>query len=594
VLTRALEVAEAAAREAGDLLRRDFQRPDGPRGAGEKADADTEAEWLIRRRVLDAFPGWGYLGEETGRQAGAPGHPVWLVDPNDGTRDYLKGWRGSAVSIGVVRDGMPVLGVVFAFGYPDDDGDLFAWAEGCGPLRRNGVPVTAAPPAVLGPLDVVLLSGASEQDPGWSLACVEPARFRTIPSVAHRLALVAAGEAGGTSTLSSPRDWDYGAGHALLRAAGAELVNEDGRVVRYAEDATSRSEAVFAGSPPVATWLSSRPRGRPGGRAEGDRPAALRRGQAVADAGLLARAQGCLLGQAAGDSLGALVEDAGSPAEIARRYPGGPRLLEDGGTWGLLAGQPTDDTEMALALARSILDDEGYASGAAREAYVRWGRSEPFDVGNTTRRALGGDPDPASQANGSLMRASPLGIFAHRLPADAAAALARQDSALTHPNPVCGDSVAAYVLAIGHAIRTGEGPAAAYEAALAWARSAPVEPAVWTALETAAKEPPSCGGAHRGWVLIALQNAFHELLHADGVEAAVVSTVARGGDTDTNAAIAGALAGAAHGRASVPDQWRRMILSGHSTGPRAARVRPRAYWPADVYELAERLLAVRP
>ena len=132
-LSRALAVAVAAARAAARLLRDDFHRTSGARGHVDKAEADTEAELLIRARLLEAFPGWGYLGEETGRSPAAADAPVWLVDPNDGTRDYLVGRRGSAISIGLVVERQPVLGVVFAFGYPDDDGDLFAWAEGCGP-----------------------------------------------------------------------------------------------------------------------------------------------------------------------------------------------------------------------------------------------------------------------------------------------------------------------------------------------------------------------------------------------------------------------------------------------------------------------------
>jgi hypothetical protein len=93
-----------------------------------------------------------------------------------------------------------------------------------------------------------------------------------------------------------------------------------------------------------------------------------------------------------------------------------------------------------------------------------------------------------------------------------------------------------------------------------------------------------------GFVLIALQNAFHELLHATSVEDGVVRTVRRGGDTDTNAAIAGALLGAVHGRDGVPAQWRRMVLSCRPTPSRAAVPRPMEFWPADAYELAERLL----
>jgi alkylation response protein AidB-like acyl-CoA dehydrogenase len=78
--------------------------------------------------------------------------------------------------------------------------------------------------------------------------------------------------------------------------------------------------------------------------------------------------------------------------------------------------------------------------------------------------ALQGQPSEGSQANGSLMRSSPLGVFAHALPPQQAAELARADSALTHPHPVCGDSVAAYVIAVAHAVAHGDARGA-YEAA---------------------------------------------------------------------------------------------------------------------------------
>ena len=110
------------------------------------------------------------------------------------------------------------------------------------------------------------------------------------------------------------------------------------------------------------------------------------------------------------------------------------------------------------------------------------------------------------------------------------------------------------------------------------------------ALEAARREAPVCDAGSEGWVRIALQNAFYELLHAESLEAGVVATVRRGGDTDTNAAIAGALLGAVHGREAVPAQWRSMVLSCRPLAPRARRPRPRPYWPVDVLEIAERLL----
>jgi len=315
----------------------------------------------------------------------------------------------------------------------------------------------------------------------------------------------------------------------------------------------------------------------------------LLRGRAEGNAGRLARAQGCLLGQLAGDNLGALVEFAKETA-IQRNHPDGPRRLADGGTWNIIAGQPTDDSEMALALARSIVARGRFERDAALDAYQAWLRSSPFDVGGTVGAALRDHPNPGSQANGSVMRASPLGVYAHALAPALAAELARQDSSLTHPNPACGDAAAAFVVAVAHAVREGDGPEAAWRAAVEWATGSGAVRLVVEALEAARHSPPVCDDGQEGWVKIALQNAFHELVHAPSLEEGVVATVRRGGDTDTNAAIAGALLGAVHGREAVPAQWRSMVLSCRPLAPRARRPRPRACWPVDVMEIAERLL----
>lgn len=586
---RPLEAALDAAVAAGEILRRDFHRPGGARGALDKAEADVEAERLIRARLTEAFPEWGYVGEETGRAPGEPERPVWLVDPNDGTRDYLAGRRGSAVSIGLLADRRPVLGVVFAFAYPDDEGDVFTWAEGCGPVRRNGRPAAAHLPDSLATQDVVLVSSKGDRDPETNLRCADPARYRTVPSIAHRLALVAAGEAAAATSLHAPGAWDYAAGDALLRGAGAVLVDEEGRQVAYAEDGASQTQRAFAASRPAAIELARRPWSEVStGPGRGERPASLAKGRAVEDTGLLSRAQGCLLGQVAGDSLGALVESC-TAAEIATLHPDGPRRLEDGGRWDLLAGQPTDDSEMALALARAVVAAGTYDDAKVMEAYRAWYRTQPFDVGDTTRAALVGYMVADSQANGSLMRASPLALLAHRARPEEAAELGRRDSALTHSHPVCRDAVAAFVVAASRAIARGGEPEAAYEAALAWARAAAATPVTET-LVRAASQAPRCDEGHIGWVLIALQNAFHELLHAPSIEAGVVATVRRGGDTDTNAAVAGALLGAVHGRPAIPLQWRSMILSCRPHPLRARRPRPPSCWPVDVLELAEGLL----
>lgn len=166
---------------------------------------------------------------------------------------------------------------------------------------------------------------------------------------------------------------------------------------------------------------------------------------------MISRAQGCLLGQLAGDALGSLVEFR-SPDDIRREYPYGVRELADGGTWNTIAGQPTDDSEMALMLARMLVEQGGYDADQARRAYVFWLNSGPFDVGDTVRRGLHGQRIFGSQANGAMMPISPIGIFGANYELPQVAEWARQDADLTHPNPVCLQANALFTVAITHAI----------------------------------------------------------------------------------------------------------------------------------------------
>ncbi len=202
------------------------------------------------------------------------------------------------------------------------------------------------------------------------------------------------------------------------------------------------------------------------------------------------RARGCLLGQVIGDSLGSLVEFR-SAQGILRDYPGGVRELADGGTYNNIAEQPTDDTEMALALARSILRHGDFHADAVREAYVSWMESDPFDIGATTSSGLRGSPIWDSQANGALMRISPLAVFATGLGAERAASLAATDAAITHPHAVCGDANRVFAVAVVTAIRDGGSPEEIYGSAVSWATENRVERSIRKVLDAAASAPPS-------------------------------------------------------------------------------------------------------
>lgn len=586
------------------MLAAEFCRPDGPRFADHlTAPVDHAIELFLRQHLTGLLPA-RFVGEEAGiLEAEANGY-CWVVDPHDGTRAYLEGRRGSAVSVALLRRGTPILGVVFAPLSPDRGADLIAWADGA-PITRNGRTVSSDLRAKrLEPGDVVFLNHGAWQRPVWHGTAVAPGRFVPLPSIAYRLARVAVGDGVATLTLRPVNALDIAAGHAILTAAGGVLVAEDGAPVTYSEQGESRPSACFGGSPAAVEALRARTwRGSTETRHTARVTLSWPR---MPDSMRLDRACGCLLGQVIGDSLGSLVEFE-PPEAIARQYPHGVRELRDGGTWNTLAGQPTDDSELALALARSLVERTDYDAEAAATAYARWFASHPFDCGNTIGRALAAAADvtqgrasaartaanPASQSNGSLMRIAPIGVWAAD-PGHAAAA-AMVDSALTHPHPVCvaacGAFAAAVAAGVAGASRREMLGAAQEIAAQAGTVAQPVAQAI---VQAEAGVPPQDFTHNMGWVLTALQNAFYHLATtADAVEA-LAATAGAGGDTDTNAAIAGALLGAAEGRSAWPARWSLAVLSCRPAAELGvAQPRPEEYWPDDLLDLTEALLAAR-
>lgn len=232
------------------------------------------------------------------------------------------------------------------------------------------------------------------------------------------------------------------------------------------------------------------------------------------------RARGCLLGQLAGDALGSLVEFQ-SPEQIRQSYPNGVRQLADGGTWNTIAGQPTDDSEMALLLARMLVKTGSYDPAAALKEYQYWLRSDPFDCGMTIAAGLRGNHNPDSQANGALMRISPLGIFGARFALHQVADWAMQDAALTHPNLICQQANALFTMAIAHAIASDCDHKELFQQIRQWAIDMAVESILMKTIDQASSSPPTDYVHQQGWVLIAFQNTLHHLLHTTTLEEAV-------------------------------------------------------------------------
>ncbi|MGH1449555.1 MAG: inositol monophosphatase family protein [Pseudomonadaceae bacterium] len=583
--------------QAGTLLLEEWHRPGGPRGGGSKAAVDDEIEILLRKELLSLLD-CDFWGEETGHDLS--GDPYcWVVDPHDGTRDFLLGLPGSSVSVGLLHNHVPVLGVVYAPVSADRGQDCLAWVEGMPHLLRNRQPHPVDLSQVtLTDESIVWLSAAAARKPYANASLCAPGRFVPMASVAYRLARAAAGDGVCGVSLAGLGAHDVAGAHALLRGAKGVLLDEHGDLLSYA-DLDSVCYYCFGGAPSVCEELAA----RNWREALREAPKASRRYPAVfPEVRKAQRAYGCLAGLIIGDNLGAQVEFQ-SAESIARRCVDEPLRLAHGGHWNLIAGQPTDDGELALALARSLVEQGGYDPEAAAKAYVGWLQSPPFDIGQTTYNALSGprrfpqlsvaeacrqSASLESQANGALMRVAPIGIAAAGNPG-LAAEWATQDTLLTHPHPVCLKANAVFAAAVAAGVADGsveEMIASAFACLGADEADSTVRQCITAACE--GKRPQEYQ-RQMGWVLVALQNAFYHLARKDDINTAVVETVMRGGDTDTNACITGALLGAAQGILAINTEHVCIVASCRSH-PDTRRPRPSDYWPDDAGALSTALL----
>lgn len=316
-------------------------------------------------------------------------------------------------------------------------------------------------------------------------------------------------------------------------------------------------------------------------------------------------AQGCLIGAFIGDAAGARLEFLG-------RKPSGFELddalaMKGGGVFGVAPGQVTDDGELTIALSRALVGERAYPREKVAVNYRAWITSRPFDVGNATSSALAGDVseqetvadgvaanaalhNAASKANGALMRASALGIWSSQRTQQEAIAAARADAALTHPNLTCQWANAAYVCAIRHLLLNYGDAAGAFNQAQHALEEASDEGAdeVRSWLDDALHGRLPAFHPMAGFVRIGFTHAFHHLLNATPFESAVRQVLAGGGDTDTNACIAGALVGARVGLSGIPEQMSRAVLTCDTS---LGRKRPMWLQTRDAMSLAAGLAA---
>ena len=299
---------------------------------------------------------------------------------------------------------------------------------------------------------------------------------------------------------------------------------------------------------------------------------------------------GALVGSAVADALGAPFEF-GRPGEYSDRFPeplqdGGSEMI-GGGTFDWAPGEFTDDTQMAVHVAESLVDN-----GLTLDRDDLWSRWRAWsvdaaDVGITTRRALGFDdwrdvvhPDPErTGANGALMRSTPFALLP--TPREVVQSWVVHQAAMTHAHPDAGHGAWLAVAAIRSAIEGGD----PFTVLHGEVERLPVGPRERFAAVLGGDWHPMGSHTENGGVWVCLATAVWAVRGAGTYEESVVRAIDCGGDTDTVACVAGALAGAIHSIDAIPIRWLN-DLHGSPDGRRTLRT-------DDLVILAGRLAGYR-
>jgi myo-inositol-1(or 4)-monophosphatase len=240
-MERELAQVSSAIREAGkramDLARKGFE-VQIKKDRSPVTTADLEVNRVLHEMQETYFPDDGWLSEES------PDDParlekarVWIVDPIDGTKAYVNKLPEYCISVGLVEAGMPVLGAVLN---PSTD-ELFTATLGQG-LRLNGQPVAPAAPVI--DRSEVLVNLWEYHAGRWAdldgrIHC------RPMLSIAHALALVAAGRVQAALTIEPQNEWDIAAGVLLIQESGGTITDPEGRPFAF-NQATPRFHGVIA------------------------------------------------------------------------------------------------------------------------------------------------------------------------------------------------------------------------------------------------------------------------------------------------------------------------------------------------------------
>jgi myo-inositol-1(or 4)-monophosphatase len=240
-----LKIAIKAAKDAGDVILKYYKSKYEIRDKSYHnpvTTADKEADETIKKILLDNFPNYGWLSEETvDSNERLLKEKIWVVDPLDGTKEFIEGIPNFVVSIGLVQDGVPILGVL----YNPVTKELFSASKGKGAFLNNKSISCSAKKRTE---EMKILNSRSETRQGlWGSYKDKFKILEPIGSVAYKLGLIAAAKADVFASLRPKNEWDICAGNCIINESGGKLIDLNGNQRKYNLKNTLIKPGLIAG-----------------------------------------------------------------------------------------------------------------------------------------------------------------------------------------------------------------------------------------------------------------------------------------------------------------------------------------------------------